>query len=159
MIRGFAVFLGLWLGLCVAVLFGGTLAHLRMTGLSLPDWVAGVADDARFTEGRGTLNGAALHWRLSGWSGFDVTLTGPDWQAQGRAEPEGTALRITQIAGIVPLGYLDAGAGDLALEGGEMLVGLDGTLRDGQLEGQARGSDPAGPVTLIWEDGWRLASR
>lgn len=157
--RVFALLLGLWLGLCAAALVGGTLGHLRLTGLSLPGWTGGIDDSARFVEGRGTVQDAALHWRLSGWSGFDVSLTGPDWQARGWAEPEGAALRIGQIAGLVPLDLLGAGAGVLAIEAGEIVAGLDGSLRAGRLEGQARGSATDGPVVAIWNGGWTVSSR
>ncbi|PTX00716.1 hypothetical protein [Pararhodobacter aggregans] len=160
MIRAFAVFLGLWLGLCLALVFGGTLGHLRMvserTGWALPGWVAGLEDDSGFTQGQGDLAGAAFDWRLAGWDGFDLSLSGPDWQATARAEPEGAAVRIGALSGSLALDWLGAGPGLLALEGGDLLVGLDGQLREGRIDAQAEG----GPVTLLWEGGgWRIASR
>lgn len=160
MIRAFAVFLGLWLGLCLALLFGGTLGHLRMvserTGWALPGWVAGLDADSGFTRGHGTLDGAALDWRLAGWDGFDVSLSGPGWQARGRSEPEGAALRIGALSGTLPLERLGAGPGTLALEGGALLVGLDGEVREGRIDGQADGA----AVTLLREGGgWRVANR
>ncbi|WP_417625849.1 hypothetical protein [Pararhodobacter aggregans] len=160
MIRAFAVFLGLWLGLCLALMFGGTLGHLRMvsdrTGWALPAWVAGLEDDSGFVRGQGTLQGVALDWQLAGWDGFDLRLSGPDWQATARAEPEGAALRIGALAGSLPLERLGAGPGLLALEGGDLLVGLDGEVREGRIDGQTGGA----AVTLLWEGGgWRIASR
>jgi len=160
MIRVLAVFLGLWLGLCLALLFGGTLGHLRMVseriGWALPGWVAALDDDSGFTSGQGRLESASLDWRLTGWDGFDLRLTGPDWQATGRAEPEGAALRIGALRGTLPLDWLGAGPGMLALDGGDLLVGLDGEIREGRIDGQASGA----AVTLLWEGGaWRNASR
>ncbi|WP_068303492.1 hypothetical protein [Pararhodobacter sp. CCB-MM2] len=164
MIRAFLLFLGLWLGLCLAVLLGGTVGHLRQlsdwTGWALPAWTEGLDADAGFRHGAGRLEGARLSWALSGLSGFDVRLSGPDWQASGFATPEGASLRVDQLAGLVPLTWLQAGPGLLSLDGGQLRLGLDGTIDDGQLQGQARGSEPEGAVTLDWTgDGWALAAR
>ena len=163
MIRAIALILGLTLGLALALLVGGTLGHLRLilpqTGLTLPEWVAGLEDDSRVAQGRGSLNGAALHWRLTGREGFAVSLSGADWQARGQALPPGAALRIGQLSGVIPLAYLDAGPGLLALAGGEVTLAPDGTLRSGRIEGTARGSEPDGAVALVWNDGWQLISR
>ena len=160
MIRALALILGLLLGLALAGLAGGTVAHLRtLAGGHLPGWVAGLDGDSGFAEGGGTLNGATLHWRRQGL-GLAISLSGPDWQASGRAQLDGTALRIGDLSGIVPLGWLDAGEGVLALEGGEVVLAPDGSLRAARIDGQARGSQPDGPVTLVWEGGtWVLTAR
>lgn len=164
MIRAFAVFLGLWLGLCLALLFGGTLGHLRLvserTGWALPGWVAGLDDASRFTRGHGSWEGAVLDWRLAGWDGFDASLSGPGWQARGRAEPEGTALRIGALGGTLPLERLGAGPGMLALEGGALLVGLDGEVREGRFEGRIEGQAEGPALSLLWENGgWQMVNR
>ncbi|MCB1389290.1 MAG: hypothetical protein KDK12_09175 [Rhodobacteraceae bacterium] len=164
MIRALALILGLLLGLTLALLVGGTLGHARMlaarTGWELPGWTAGLDESSGITGGRGDLNGAALRWRWDGWTGIEAALTGPDWQAQGRLRPAGTALRVDALGGVVPLDWLGAGPGLLALEAGEVILGLDGALRAARLDGQARGSEPEGAVTLTWDGSdWALASR
>lgn len=159
MIRALALILGLLLGLVLAGATGGTVAHLRMlAGERLPGWVAGLDAGSRLVEGSGTLNGAALHWRRQGL-GLALDLRGPDWQARGRGQLEGAALRIDDLSGIVPLDWLGAGGGVLALEAGEVLLGPDGSLRAARIDGQARGGQLEGPVTLVWDDGWALSSR
>lgn len=159
MIRGFSLLLGLVLGLALAGLWGGTLGHLRqVAGDRLPGWTAGLRADSRLVEGGGLLNGALLHWRRDG-AGLALSLDGADWQATGRARLDGAALRIGDLAGIVPLAWLGAGEGMLALDGGEVRLRLDGTPLGARIEGQVRGAGPAGPVTLVWDGTWSLTAR
>ena len=160
MIRAALLLLGLWLGLCLAVLLGGSLGHLRQisdwTGWPLPAWTEGLEPSSGFLGGEGQFRGARLYWALSGLSGFRVGLSGPDWQAEGFATPQGETLVVDDLSGVVPLGWLGAGPGAMGLEGGEMTLGLDGTVRSARIEGTARGAEPSGPVLLEWSDGWVL---
>ena len=162
MIRAALLILGLWLGLCLAVLLGGSVGHLRQvsewTGWPLPAWTTGLEPASGFLRGEGQLQGARLDWALSGISGFRVGLSGPDWQASGFATPAGETLVVDDLAGVVPLGWLDAGTGALGLEGGSVSVGLDGTVRSARIEGTARGAEPSGPVLLEWAEGWVLTA-
>lgn len=162
MIRGLVLFLGLWLGLCLAVLFGGSIGHLRQvsdwTGRALPDWTEGIEEGSGFTRGTARIDGARLTWAMSGWSGFDLTLSGADWRAEGFARPSGAVLEVSDLSGIVSLDWLGAGAGAMALQGGALSVGLDGTMRAAQVEGQARGGAVEGPARLTWDNGWALTA-
>lgn len=163
MIRALVLILGLSLGLVLAALVGGTAAHLRLvegwTGGALPGWMARLDADSRLTQGRGTWGEAVFSWRLIGLDGLAVSLTGPDWQAQGQALPGRDGLAIGQLSGVLPLAFLEAGPGMLALEGGMIALSPEGRLRAGQIDGIARGSDPEGSVRLTWDEGWKLAVR
>lgn len=160
MIRALGLIVGLLLGLALAGLWGGTVGHLRLlAGDRLPGWVAGLDPDSGLNAGRGTLNGAALHWHRDGL-GLALSLSGPDWQASGRARLDGAALGIGDLQGLVLLDWLGAGEGLLALEAGEIRLGPRGDLLSARIDGQVRGGQPEGPVTLVWEDGgWVLTAR
>lgn len=160
MIRALALVLGLLIGLSLAALYAGTLGHLRQANLPLPGWTDTLDAGSRVIEGRGTLNGAALTWRATGLDGLRLSLSGPDWQVQGQGMPGPGGLAISDLSGVLPLGVLGAGEGALVIEAGLLDVAFDGTLREGRIDGTARGSDPEGAVTLVLENGgWILSAR
>ncbi len=153
MMRGFALLAGLLLGLAGAIAWGGRLAHLRALA-DLPGWTQGLDADSGLFAGSGTLDDAALRWVWTAGSGWVVTLSGRDWQAQGRAHPRPDGVRIDALSGLVPLALLTGGAGALAVERGTLALGWDGVLRDGWIDGRGQG----GAVGLAWRNGWQPVS-
>ena len=121
MMRGFALLAGLLLGLAGAIAWGGRLAHLRALA-DLPGWTQGLDADSGLFAGSGTLDDAALRWVWTAGSGWVVTLSGRDWQAQGRAHPRPDGVRIDALSGLVPLALLTGGAGALAVERGTLAL-------------------------------------
>lgn len=169
MIRALVLILGLVLGLCVALLVGGRLAHLRSFAPdTVPVWAAEIDGSAALVAGHGRLLGADLRWQLAGiglrgphWA---VTLSGADWQAQGNALLSGTGLQIEALSGLIPGSLLEPGAsGLLVIEGGALnLMMPGGWLFGGTAQGQSRGltldgTALDGPVTLRVDYGdWSL---
>ncbi|MCB1406187.1 MAG: hypothetical protein KDK01_07965 [Rhodobacteraceae bacterium] len=159
MIRALVLTLGLVLGLCAALAVGGRMAHLRMVTDGLPGWSEGIDDRAGVLAGQGRVAGAVLRWRQAG-IGWQVTLSGADWQARGMARIMGWEIRIEGFDGVIPASLLVPGAaGMLALADGMLRIALPaGILTDAELHATARGLEltgapPDGPLILRFSDG------
>ena len=101
MIRGLVILVGLACGAVLGALAKGTVGHLALVpGLSLPGWVAQIAPEAGFPEGRANMGAVQVHWDLAplrlALPRWDVTLTAPGARATGqvRPEPEGLGVHI-----------------------------------------------------------------
>jgi hypothetical protein len=171
MMRVILVLLGFVLGLAAAVALGGRMAHLRALGLAGAEgWTTGVADEAGLVSGTAAVAGGAVDWALAGIDAsgprWRVTLTGPDWQAQGRARLASGGVGIRDMAGLLDTAVLGAGmTGQVALTGGALSLALpSGTVTEARLAGQTRalsldGIAFDGAVTLILSDGvWTVVA-
>jgi hypothetical protein len=171
MMRKILVPLGFALGLLAAVALGGRMAHLRALGFAgSQGWSAGIADEAGLVAGTAVVPGGVVDWVLSGvdLSGphWRVTLTGPDWQTQGRARLATGGLSLAGLSGLLDTVVLGGDwAGQVALSGGAMVLALpSGSVTEAQLVGQTRnlsfgGAPFDGAVTLSLQDGvWSVVA-
>lgn len=90
MMRALVIVLGLALGLAVAAVIDGRMAHLRLVaGDRLPAWTAALPDDAGLWRGTLPDGSAELRWRFSG-----LSLSGAERGLSWRLEAVGPGLRL-----------------------------------------------------------------
>lgn len=156
MIRGLVLVFGLVLGLMLAILTEGRMAHLAaLSGDRLPGWTRAISSDATVFSGStaplaGRM-GVSAHWRLA-----RIGPAGPVWRVQlsgagVRLEGDliigaGNTARLNDLRGRVDLAALSAWehtpefAAGLEIARGRGEIDLDhGTLSTLQLEGFASG--------------------